>query len=65
MPVRSSISKAVMVPSFFHADLRLHAVVAGVNVGDEASKPVATNFTGRFKSFDSATVAISSDRGGP
>ncbi len=36
MPVRSSISQAVMVPSSLHADPRLHAVVAGMDVGDEA-----------------------------
>ena len=40
MPVRSSISKAVMVPSLLDADLGLDAVVARVDVGDEALDPV-------------------------
>ena len=44
MPVRSSISQAVMVPSLLHADLRLHAVVAGMDVGDEALEPVGDEF---------------------
>ena len=40
MPVRSSISKAVMVPSLLDADLALDAMVAGMDVGDEAFEPV-------------------------
>ena len=44
MPVRSSISNAVIVPSRLHADLCLDAVIAGVNVGDEAFQPVRDEF---------------------
>ena len=40
MPVRSSISKAVMVPSFLTPIFALDAMVAGVDVGDEALEPV-------------------------
>ena len=40
MPVRSSISNAVMVAGAGHPDLRFDAVVAGVDVGDEALEPV-------------------------
>ena len=44
MPVRSSISKAVMVPSLLTPILALDAVVAGVDVGDEALDPVGDEF---------------------
>ena len=44
MPVRSSISQAVMVPSFLTPILRLDAVVARVDVGDEALDPVGDEF---------------------
>ena len=44
MPVRSSISQAVMVPSFLTPILAFDAVVAGVDVGDEALDPVGDEF---------------------
>ena len=44
MPVRSSISKAVMVPSLLDADLCLDAVVAGMDVGDETLDAVGDEF---------------------
>ena len=60
MPVRSSISKAVMVPSLLDADLRLDAMVARMDVGDEAFDAVGDEFHRALEQFDSATVAISS-----
>ena len=42
------------------ADLRLHAMVARVDVGDEAFQPVGDELDRARSSFDSATVAISS-----
>ena len=44
MPVRSSISNAVMVPSLLDADPRLDAMIAGVDVGDEALEAVGDEF---------------------
>ena len=40
MPVRSSISHAVIVPSLLHADLRGDAMIACMDVGDKAFEPV-------------------------
>ena len=44
MPVRSSISQAVIVPSLLHADPGVHAMIARVNVGDETLQPVGDEF---------------------
>ena len=60
MPVRSSISKAVMRPSFMTPMRAAHAMVAGVDVGDEALDAVGDEFHRPASSFESATVAISS-----
>ena len=60
MPVRSSISKAVMVPSFLTPILALTRWSRAWMSVTKLSIRSATNFTGRLSSFDSATVAISS-----
>ena len=60
MPVRSSISQAVMVPSFLMPILAFTRWSRAWMSVTKLSIRSATNLIGRLSSFDSATVAISS-----
>ena len=60
MPVRSSISQAVMVPSFLTPIFAFTRWSRAWMSVTKLSIRSATNLTGRLSSFDSATVAISS-----